>query len=199
MVVEALPDLAPWLMAGGCLLYCLAPIHTAVALLILLVLPPPPYYIVKRRIQMIRTKAEIEIGFMRTTFSWALETLPEHIKHMPYKEYLEMTPTALENADPNVRRQSSKLFDPPTKATAAGGGSGGVGSGASSAMAPPAATPMRTKSALSTLQTPAVRCAIRCGRTWAGGVVAHACVFISSLGRVGTKSIRGVCRCVAFG
>lgn len=65
--------------------------------------------VVKRRIQTIRIKAEADLRKMRGTFEVGLSFIPEHIKQMKMKDYQQASPTALENADPNIRRQSSKL------------------------------------------------------------------------------------------
>ena len=80
---------------------------------------------VKRRIGAIRMLAESDLGSMRATFEVNLGFIPDHIKNMSYKDYKSASPTTLENRDPNLRRQSSKLKPvesmPPPQATPAAG------------------------------------------------------------------------------
>ena len=64
---------------------------------------------VNRRIATIKMLSERDLRSMRATFEVNLGFIPDHIKKMPYKDYLNSSPATLENNDPNLRRQSSKL------------------------------------------------------------------------------------------
>ena len=87
---------------------------------------------------------ETDLRSMRAAFEVNLSFIPDHIKRMSYRDYLNASPKTLENYDPNVRRQSSKLNIPVLGSNKQSG-----------SMAAPMATPAH-KSKRTMLQTPMV-------------------------------------------